>query len=86
MGINYYEGRSVQCTLADGSVTSAWSIRLDELRIGRVRVRNVHALVLDSTHSLDSDGLLGMSFLNNFLFQIDTEKDQLILRQKQDRS
>jgi len=80
--INVSKGKKVQCTLADGSVVWARSIMLDEIELDNVSVKDVSALVIENSIDQDSDGLLGMSFLNNFIFQIDTDKDLLILQHK----
>jgi len=38
--------------------------------------------VLGSGEMGNSPGLLGMSFLNNFVFKVDTEKELLVLQKK----
>ena len=55
---------------------------LDEVHLGEVSVRNVKAIILDYENNQSSDGLLGMSFLENFVFQIDAEKNELILTKR----
>jgi len=47
--------------------------------LGRARVTNVRAVVLDKEQGM---GLLGMSFLNNFVFKVDTEKSELVLERR----
>ena len=82
MGLDLSKGERVRCTLADGSVRFARSVILKEVRVGRVRVKKVRALVLEGAVADDCDGLLGMSFLGNFVFKIDTQENELILKHK----
>ncbi|MBT3374241.1 MAG: clan AA aspartic protease [Lentisphaerae bacterium] len=74
----------VRCTLADGSVTTARVVTLKEVRLSRsVKAQNVQALVLEADRNSGKGGLLGMSFLNHFIFQIDTEAGKLRLRHRE---
>ncbi len=82
LGINIYEGEAVKCTLADGSRVNGHIVTLKEVNLGGVRAKGVDAVVLDSGGDRDFDGLLGMSFLENFQFRIDTREDLLILRHR----
>ncbi|MFH1768887.1 MAG: retropepsin-like aspartic protease [Candidatus Omnitrophota bacterium] len=83
LGINYSSGDKVFCTLAGGHVVSGRAIIIKEAGIGKVKVYNLKAIVLDNDKEGESQGLLGMSFLNNFIFKIDGEKGELVLeRQK----
>lgn len=82
MGLDLSRGERVRCTLADGSVKYAKVVELKEVRVGGARVKKVKALVLEHDAVEDSDGLLGMSFLNNFHFELDTDRDLLILKCK----
>ena len=81
LGIKTSESNSVLCQLADGRSVSGREINIKELKVGTVRVYNVKAIVLGSD-KLGSGGLLGMSFLNNFIFRIDPEKGELILQRR----
>ena len=78
MGIDTRHSRQVRCTLADGSTTYAKAVTLKEVKLGGTKVKNVEALVIES----DGDGLLGMSYLNNFIFELDPENSVLVLRSK----
>lgn len=82
MGLDYNKGEPVRCTLADGSVKYAKSVVLKEVRVGGARAEKVRALVLEGSVGDDCDGLLGMSFLDHFVFQIDTKENELSLRRK----
>ena len=84
MGVDVSGKGTVRCTLADGSTVAAVPIVLDEVRIGRVDVDQVDALVLVHDYGTSGDGLLGMSFLNNFRFELDTDRNRLILRHTED--
>ncbi|MBU0991251.1 MAG: retroviral-like aspartic protease family protein [Proteobacteria bacterium] len=80
--INLKKADTVQCTLADGSIVQARVIVLKEVKLDGVKVKDVTALVIENDSDQDGDGLLGMSFLNNFIFQIDPDKNLLILQHK----
>lgn len=69
-------------TLADGSSVSSQSTTLDKVKVGSVSANKVSAHVIGTSTVQNYDGLLGMSFLNNFIFTIDTEKNLLILKHK----
>ncbi len=82
MGIKTDNAMLVRCTLADGSTTYAKLITLKEMSVGGTKVKNVEALVLFSQEGDDKHGLLGMSFLDHFRFQIDPDKRLLLLKHK----
>jgi predicted aspartyl protease len=42
---------------------------------------NVPAAIIDKKGTSDEDGLLGMSFLKNFLVRINTKENKLILEE-----
>lgn len=68
---------SLPMMTANGQVSAAL-VRLDEIRIGNVRVRNVDAVVQE--HDMLGASLLGMSFLGE-LSRYEATKDTLIIRQ-----
>ena len=72
----------VPVRVAGGTTVAARSVTLKEVRIGRARVENVQAIVIDREGVMMYDGLLGMSFLSHFNFQVDTENSRLILRKR----
>ncbi len=80
--IDLRKAEAVPVRVAGGRVVSARSVVLKEVRIGRARVKNVQAIVIDREGAMDYDGLLGMSFLNHFNFQVDTENARLILKKR----
>jgi len=84
LGIDKFSGHPVQCVLAGGYTVTGRVVTIREVRIADVRVNNVSAVVLDEDTEIGSgrDGLLGMSFLNNFIFSIDADKGIMILERK----
>jgi len=72
----------VPVRVAGGTVVSARAVMLKEVRIGRARVENVRAVIISREGAMDYDGLLGMSFLSHFNFQVDTANARLILRKR----
>jgi clan AA aspartic protease (TIGR02281 family) len=73
----------VPVMLASGGYVRGHLVDIKEVAIGPAKVHNVKAIVLDQDNMGLNDGLLGMSFLENFIFSIDTQKGQLILEKRQ---
>lgn len=71
----------LELTLADGRRSSAKAVILDSVRIQGVERKHVMAAVmLDQQQDADSkDGLLGMSFLNNFNLKMDLKNMKMTL-------
>jgi clan AA aspartic protease (TIGR02281 family) len=82
IGISVNKGRDVLCRVADGRSVNAKQVNIREVRVGGAKIYNVQAVVLDSGEMGNSPGLLGMSFLNNFVFKVDTEKELLVLQKR----
>lgn len=80
--VNKAKSQAVPVTLAGGATVAGRMITLDRIKLGGMTARNVKAIILDYEHKQTSDGLLGMSFLENFVFQIDTQKNQLVLTRR----
>lgn len=81
LGINTTESKTVLCQLANGGCVGGKEVNIKEIRVGRVKIYNVKAVVLDGNAG-GYGGLLGMSFLNNFIFRVDSEKSELILQRR----
>ena len=82
--LKIYDGggaRTIQITLADGSTTTAVPVVLQSVQVGDAVVRNVRGAISESPPSGDVDGLLGMSFLSNFILRIDSKAKKLILEE-----
>lgn len=82
LGYDLNSAKRIQAKLANGNVVPARVIILKELRIGKASATNIPAIVLERETGGSYDGLLGMSFLSHFVFQIDTDKNQLILQKR----
>jgi clan AA aspartic protease (TIGR02281 family) len=80
VGIDLAKAAATRCTLADGSVADARSVTLNRVDLGSVEVNDVAAVVLLSDTTRDADGLLGMSFLQQFEFRFDVERNRLYLK------
>ena len=63
-------------------VINAPRIEISTMSLGDAEVRNIQANIIEMPPSLDSDGLLGMNFLNNFKFFIDQKQGILYLGSK----
>jgi clan AA aspartic protease (TIGR02281 family) len=82
LGIRASNSQDIMCHLADGRAVAGKQVNIREIIVGGARVSNVDAVVLDTGDMGYDQGLLGMSFLNNFIFKIDTEKGILILEKR----
>jgi len=79
LGINTGQlKQNVELVLADGSKKKAKFVMLDSVRVGSMIARNVGAAIIKEEPSAGIDGLLGMSFLSNFAFSINAEKQKII--------
>lgn len=72
---------SIVLTLADGRKVPADPIILESVKVGEVEVKNVKAVVLKNSEPQEEDGLLGMSFLENFVVKIDAKGRSLIFEE-----
>ncbi len=71
----------VKMTLADGREVPAKLFKLDTISIGQVKASAVEAAVIYQENTFQGfDGLLGMSFLKLFKFEINLEKSKLIFQ------
>lgn len=76
------DARVMKLILADGRSIPARGVTLPKVRVGEFEAVNVEAAVLDAVAS-DAEPLLGMSFLGNFKFEINTaDKTLKMLRIK----
>jgi len=72
------DARQLRLILADGREIPGRAVTLAKVRIGQFEVEQVDAAVLDSV-ATNAEPLLGMSFLGNFKFEIDTADKSLKL-------
>ncbi len=71
----------IKMTLADGREVSARLLKLDTISLGEVKANAVQAAVIYQENTFQGfDGLLGMSFLKLFKFEINLEKSKLVLQ------
>lgn len=75
------ERSSFEVTLADGSKVRASPVLLKKVKVGDATLEDVPAAVIEKKGISEEDGLLGMSFLKNFLVRINTKENKLILEE-----
>lgn len=80
LNLDLTAGKETGVVMADGRNTTATLIRLGSVQLGDARAENVEAVVLPTTGD-DADGLLGMTFLRNFMIHFDGQTGQLVLRE-----
>lgn len=73
------ERNEIEMLLADGSKAKARIVNLKSVAVGNSRAEDILAAVMDSPPGPGIDGLLGMSFLDNFSVKIDSVNNTLIL-------
>ena len=76
--LSLHLGRVVMIRVADERLVPARQVTLSSIKLENAEAKDVDAHVLSGVN----EGLLGMSFLENFKFQIDTENSELILEPK----
>lgn len=79
------KGEKVLCELANGQKVRGRAVNIKEIKVGKVKAYNVRVIIFDREISGESDGLLGMSFLNNFVFKIDAVKGELTLEKRKSK-
>lgn len=79
MGVPKMKTRPVRVQIANGSIIEGRSFILNSVQVSGAKAKNVTAIVIRDQKSV---GLLGMSFLNQFHFKIDTDKHVLYLKAK----
>ena len=84
LGLNG-NGRASNMTLNTvGGAVRADVVRVDSLGVGAAEVKNVAVAVHDLPDvQAGIDGLLGLTFLDNFLVTLDAQKGELLLRRRE---
>ena len=77
------EIQTMRCTIADGSVVEGRLVYLDSVTVGSMTAASVSAVILEDEDAVNIKPLLGMSYLRNFHFRIDTVSEQLVLQKYQ---
>jgi clan AA aspartic protease (TIGR02281 family) len=77
LGINIpADARKMQLIMADGRTIDARAVTLARVRVGEFEATNVEAAILDAA-ATGAEPLLGMSYLSNFKFEIDSAAKSL---------
>jgi len=82
--LRLYDGggaRKITVSLANGSTTTATPVVLQSVQVGDALVKNVRAAISETPPSSRVEGLLGMSFLSNFVLRIDSKANKMILEE-----
>jgi clan AA aspartic protease (TIGR02281 family) len=72
--------RQLRIVLAQGAPLSVPQVSLPELFIGRMRLRQVEALVMTFPSALKLDGVIGMNVLRQFRVTLESDTSTLVLR------
>lgn len=80
LNLNMSSPISLPLTMADGSTVEGKPVILNSMRVGDVQADRVTAIVLPSPPSKGFDGLLGMSFLREFVINFDPANKKLVFK------
>ncbi len=69
---------SIPLKIADGSTINGQVVVLNSMRVGGVQANQISAVILPSSPNRGIDGLLGMSFLREFVVNIDSANNKII--------
>jgi clan AA aspartic protease (TIGR02281 family) len=79
IGLSTDSGDTSQVTLADGRKVTALNTIFESIQVGNARVEQVRGLILDESPAPGVDGLLGMTFLSQFVVRLDGRTGELVL-------
>ncbi|MFC1590779.1 retropepsin-like aspartic protease [Candidatus Omnitrophota bacterium] len=83
LGDNKAISKSVTMNWVDGSATKGRKVLLESVMVGNAKAKNVEAVICEMPILISgTDGLLGMSFLNNFRVRMDTTRREIVLEEK----
>ncbi len=80
LNLNLSSSLSIPLTLADGSIIDGKTVILNSMRVGDVQANRVTAVILPSPPGKGIDGLLGMSFLREFVINFDPANEKLVFK------
>lgn len=72
------DAKDIRLTIANGDIIEAKLVLLESVRVGKFTVNNVECAVLEES-ATNASGLLGMSFLGNYKWELDSAKAELKL-------
>jgi clan AA aspartic protease (TIGR02281 family) len=72
------EADTVQLKLADGHIVEAKEVTADTIRLGKFTIEKVRCAVLPEKLT-DTEPVLGLTFLKNFVYKIDTTGNKLVI-------
>jgi clan AA aspartic protease (TIGR02281 family) len=78
--IDFSKIHPIEVILADGKKILAKPYLLSSVQLGDARIENVMSIIMPAPPSPGIDGLLGMTLLRNFIIQLDSSKNKLILK------
>lgn len=79
LGLNLSGIKQVKSVLADGRYVFFTPVTLNTVAVGAAVEKNVEALVMPEPPGNGVDGLLGMTFLGNYMIQLNPKQNTVIL-------
>ncbi len=80
LGLHIDSLPAVDITVADGRRVKGWAVVLKSVRLGGAYSENVSAVILPGKERPGHDGLLGMSFLHDYIVRLDGASGKVVLR------
>lgn len=80
LNLNTSTSLSIPLKMADGSIVKGKVVVLNSMRVGGVEAVKVSAVILPASPGQGLDGLLGMSFLREFVINLDASNQTLRLK------
>ncbi len=80
LNLNLSKPINIPLTMADGSMIDGKPVILNTMRVGDVQADRVMAMILPLPPSKGIDGLLGMSFLREFVINFDPANKKLVFK------
>jgi clan AA aspartic protease (TIGR02281 family) len=78
IGVPKWKTYPVKVRVASGAIIQSRGFKIPEVSVDGAKEKNVSAVVLKDSNT----GLLGMSFLNNFIFKISPQENLLYLKRR----
>ena len=81
LGLELREDLLTSAELADGSVSEGYLVQLSSVSVGGSVARYIVGMVMKPTDKAMDEGLLGMTYLRNFNWHIDSVSGQLVIEE-----
>jgi clan AA aspartic protease (TIGR02281 family) len=81
LGLDWQSGIPVKVVLANGQQETGFQVMLKSVAVDKFKSNNVGAVIMKNPPGPGIDGLLGMSYLRNYLISIDGSNKKLMMKE-----